>query len=62
MILAVQVKILGLLFSTDVEIIHFNINLDIDEIKYTDEIHHIDEIHNTDEIHHLDEILCINEV
>ena len=45
-----------------IEIIHFNINLDIDEIKPTDEIHHIDEIHNFDEIHHVDEILCIDEV
>ena len=32
MILAVQVNILGLSFSSDVKIIHFNINLDIDEI------------------------------
>ena len=56
MILAVQVNILGLLFSSDVKIIHFNINLDIDGIKPTDEIH------NFDEIYHLDEILCIDEV
>ena len=62
MILAVQVNILGLLFSSDVKIIHFNINLDIDGIKPTDEIHFIDEIHNFDEIYHLDEILCIDEV
>ena len=62
MTLAVQMNILGLSFSSDVKIIHFNINLDIDEIKPTDEIHHSDEIHNFDEIHPLDEILCIDEV
>ena len=62
MILAVQMNILGLSFSSDVKIIHFNINLDIDEIKPTDEIHHIDEIHNFDEIHHIDEIIHIDEV
>ena len=62
MILAVQVNILGLLFSSDVKIIHFNINLDIDGIKPTDEIHFIDEIHNFDEIYHLHEILFIDQV
>ena len=62
MILAVQMNILGLSFSSDVKIIPININLDIDEIKPTDEIHHSDEIHNFDEIHPLDEILCIDEV
>ena len=62
MILAVQMNILGLSFSSDVKIIHFNIHLDIDENKLTDEIHHIDEIYNFDEIHHLDEILCVDEV
>ena len=55
MILAVQMNILRLSFSSNFKIIYFNINLDIDEIKPTDEIHHIDEIHNFDEIHHLDE-------
>ena len=60
MTLAVQMNILGLSFSSDVKIIHFNINLDIDEIKPTDEIHHIDEIHNFDETHHIDEILHID--
>ena len=62
MILAVQVNILGLSFSTDVKIIHFNVNLDMDEIKPVDEIHHIGEIRNFDEIHHLNEIFCIDEV
>ena len=57
MILAVQMNNLGLSFSSDVKIIHFNINLDIDEIKPINEIHHIDEIHNFDDIHHLVEIL-----
>ena len=61
MILAVQVNNLGVSFFSNVRIIHFNINLDIDEIKPTDEIHHIDEIHNFDEIHHVDEIHCIDE-
>ena len=62
MFLAVHVNILGLSSPSDVKIIRFNINLDIDEIKPTDEIHHSDEIHNFDEIHPLDEILCIDEV
>ena len=62
MILIVQVNILGLSFSSDDEIIHFNINLGIDVIHLIDEIHHIDEIHKFDEIHHIDEILCIDEV
>ena len=61
MILAVQMNILGLSFSSDVKIIHFNINLDIDEINPIDKIHHIDGIHSFDEIHHLDEILRIDE-
>ena len=61
-ILVVQVNILELLFSSDVKIIHFTINLDIDEIKPTDEIDHIDEIHNFDEIDHIDEILHIDKV
>ena len=62
MTLIVQVNILGLSFSSDDEIIHFNINLGIDIIHLIDEIHHIDEIHNSDEIHHIDEILHIDEV
>ena len=56
MILIVQ-DILGLLFSSDDEIIHFNINLGIDVIHLIDEIHHINEIHKFDVIHHIDEIL-----
>ena len=56
MFLAVQVNILGLSFFSDVKIINFNINLDIDEINPTDETHQIDEIH------HVDEILCIEKV
>ena len=56
MILSVQVIILGWSFSSDDEIIHFNINLGIDVSHLIDEIHHIDEIHNIDEIHHIDEI------
>ena len=59
MILIVQVNIMGLSFSSDDEIINFNINLGIDVIQLFDEIHHIDEIHKFDVIHHIDEILCI---
>ena len=62
MILAVQVNILGLSFSSDDEIIHSNISLGIDVIHLIDEIHYIDEIHNFDKIHHIDEILHIDEV
>ena len=53
MILIVQVNILGLSFSSDDEIIHFNINLGIDVIHLIDEINHIDEIHKFDEIYHI---------
>ena len=57
MILIVQISILGLSFSSDDEIIHFNINLGVDVIHLIDEIHHINEIHIFDVIHHRDEIL-----
>ena len=57
MILIVQVNILGLSFSSDDELIHFNINLGVDVIHLIDEIHHINEIHIFDVIHHIDEIL-----
>ena len=55
MILIVQVNILGLSFSSDDEINHFNINLGIDVIHLIDEIHHIDEVLCIDEVQYLDE-------
>ena len=64
----VQMNILGMMFSSDVKIIPFIINLDVDEINHIDGIHHvdiihhIDEIHSFDEIYHEDEILHIDEV
>ena len=44
----------GVMFSSDVKIIPFIINVD--------ETNNIDGIYNSDEIHHIDEILHIDEV
>ena len=49
-------NILGMMFSSDDEIIPFIINLDFDEINHIDGIHHVDIISHIDEIHHLVEI------
>ena len=56
MILIVQVNILGLSFSSDDEIIHFNINLGIDVIHLIDEINHIDEIQDIDALNYIDAV------